>query len=142
VRESSNAFKVCKHHNGFANTILEIIDLLFKDRNMLIFTPTWNSTKTSLLCCSTCATCFSLEVTYHGDWASRELGREGLDMPADGIELTMHSWFLLGECEHFFPCWPNIAEQRGGESDPTFSDHIMLDMRDMTFETFNRVMRS
>jgi hypothetical protein len=143
VRESSNAFKVCKHHNGFADSIFTFIDSLFKDRNTLNSTPTWTSTKTSLQYCGTCATCFSLEATYHGNWASREPGSEGLDMPADGVELTMHSWILLGECEHiFYPLWLNIAEQREAESNPIYSDHIMLELRGMTFETFDRVMRS
>jgi hypothetical protein len=140
VRESSNAFKVCKHHNEFAEAFFCYIDSISRDHNMLTLTPAWDSGRAFSRWCSTCATGFYLEAAYHGNWASREPGSQGLDMPADGLELILYSWVLLGECEHIFsPSWFNVAEQRGAESNPGFSDQAILRMKAMALEAVNRV---
>jgi hypothetical protein len=141
VRKLSDTFKVCKHRDCFATTFFWTIDPPPEDRNTPSLASVWNRKRTELKWCSSCNTCFFLQAVYHGNWSpSGGPNSEGMDMPADGLELILHSWMLLGGCEYTFsPCWLNISEQLGVVGDPIYSDFIMLQAKALASETFNRI---
>jgi hypothetical protein len=143
MSESSDAFKVCKHRDESTDTIHWTIGTLFRDPIMVTSCPAWDCTRTKSQWCSICATCFFVEVAYHGNWcASRKPGSLGLDMPADGLELTLHTWMFLGGCELVFsPTWLNIAEQRGVGSHPIYPERTMLTIKNIALGTFSRVIK-
>lgn len=141
VRDSSSAFKVCKHRNISDDYVSPDIRRLFLDHVLFRFEPVFKQRRTELLWCSDCHTCYCLEFTYHGNWfASMKLERHVWNMPADGIELTLHTWMLLGSCEQTFsPCWLNVSEQREADA-PMYPEHTMLKAKKIASETFQRVM--
>ena len=132
VRNLLNTFKVCGHHSRFKQYLLGAIQSLFRDDHL----PNTGS-GTSLQQCRDCKTCFCLEVVCHGDWsgsASTKPESHVWDVPADGLELTMHSWMLLGDCEHVLSTlWLNIAEQRGQRITSPYANHFAA-------STFDRIV--
>ena len=141
VSDALGAFKVCKHHSTFASHLFWVINKLFVNRYLLWHDPGWNRSVSTLQRCSGCNTCFCLEAVYHGDWSTgMELESHVWNMPADGIELTLHSWTLLGGCEHTFsPSWLNVAEQRGADG-PIYPGSTMLKAKEVAAAVFERVM--
>lgn len=141
VRDSSSAFKVCKHRNMSDDYLSSDIRRLFLDHVLSYFEPAYKQKKAKLQRCRNCNTCYCLEVIYHGNWSkSMRPERHVWNMPADGIELTLHTWMLLGSCEHTFsPCWLNLSEQRGAGG-PMYPEHTMLSAKRIASETFKRVM--
>jgi hypothetical protein len=140
VRDSTAVFKACKHVAAFTEMFLTIY-WLCKDRHHMRFDPGWNMKRYELQVCQSCNTCWCLEAIYHGDWSASMTPAENVwHPPADGFELTLHSWKPLGTCEHTFsPSWLILAEQREPDT-PIYPDHTVVKARKIALETFMRIM--
>jgi hypothetical protein len=140
VEDSTAVFRACKHVAAFTE-MFSTIYLLCRDRHHMRFDPGWNMKRYELQVCQGCNTCWCLEAIYHGDWSASMTPAENVWLaPADGFELTLHSWKLLGTCEHTFsPSWLILAEQREPDR-PIYPDRTVAKAREIALETFKRIM--
>jgi len=141
VLDALDALKVCKHHSLLTYHLFEAIKNIFVDRYLLWSEPGWYRTMTRLRHCSSCYTCFCLEAVYHGDWSANKKPKDYVwDAPADGIELKLHTWMLVGDCDQTASqCWLNLSEQRGTDGQG-YPDSEMLLAKIIAAERFERVM--
>ena len=141
VRDSSSAFKVCKHRCQSNRCLVEKLGQLFAGNLSNYIEPAYRQKRTELQRCSDCHTCYCLEATYHRNWyTSMDPESHDWNIPADSIELTLHTWMLLGRCEHTFsPLWLNVSEQLGANA-PIYPEHTMLKAKKIASEIFQRVM--
>jgi hypothetical protein len=112
---SLNPFRACKHHVLLADGISSHISGWLESYHNRRFDRKRRWHRTALTWCRYCSTCFYLEAVFLVDGGSGTTGREGQGLlPVEGLEITLHSWMLLGSCEDIFsPTWFNMSKQRG-----------------------------
>ena len=118
-----DVFSSCRHKSAIRNLRKGVDDVLSfcTERATTRFASiihcgtreTWK--KSDLSQCPDCAACSCVEIAYHnGRSELRQSGDKKYCAPVHGIELIVHSWMHLGECEHTFsPSWLNLCSSNG-----------------------------
>jgi hypothetical protein len=139
--DSLNPFRACKHHVILADGISSHISRWLESYHNRKFDHARRWHETALTWCKYCSTCSFSEVVFLVDGGPGTTQREGQDLvPAEGLEITLHSWMLLGSCEDTFsPAWFNMSKQRG-PIEPRYPVFLVLGANRITVDMFRIVL--
>lgn len=89
--------------------------------------PDWD--KSEMIQCAQCSTCSCVEMAYHNDnFRLRGSVDRKLRTPVQGVELILHSWMYLGDCQYAFsPSWLNVCLSRGN----SYPEYIYQKAKDL-----------
>lgn len=85
---SVDIFNMCKHEDIMSWKLRQVISNLMQHHDVRFREHGNGWRKSVLTTCDTCTTHYCIEMAHHS----------GLDVAAEGLEITLHTWMNLGRC--------------------------------------------